>query len=490
MKKTVLRIICVLMCALLLSQGSVMQAFAADTNGFTPRLITVSVNGDTATSRGFCWYTDAETDSVVEIYLNSAAVTAQCAAQPVLEWGGAYMHKVTVSGLEAGKTYTYRVGNGTQWSETGTFVTDNDDDKVDFTVISDVQASSQENFKKGVDTLRAAFQTMPTAEFYANCGDFTNDSTAEEWSLYDGEFGDTNLSTTIVPVAGNHDGLGVEEWFTNTFNLDTSESVQTKDGVNYSFDYGNIHFAVFNTNDLLAASNAQLTWLKNDMNSTSKDWKIVFMHKSPYSLGKDGKWPDALYLQQSLAGVLDECNVDIVFSGHDHMYLRTKQLTDNKLATGGVTYVLAGTAGSKRYEVRSFLADNFLKTEFIDALVVQKGGYGNYWNGNDWLSTAESNVGGCFSCVSVDGGTLTAKAYILGDESGTVSNVDTYTITKPTGENTATFDGDNTTSELEYTMGIVPSFMRLAAYALGVWLPKFLIMLPELLKVYINEGTF
>ena len=60
------------------------------------------------------------------------------------------------------------------------------------------------------------------------------------------------------------------------------------------------------------------------MNGTDADWKIVCMHKSPYTLGKDGKWPDALYLQESLAKVLDKCGVDLVLSGHDHQYLRTK----------------------------------------------------------------------------------------------------------------------------------------------------------------------
>lgn len=490
MKRNILRTVSTLLCALLLIQGSGAFAFAADTAGTEPRLISVSVNGDTASSRGFCWYTDAQTDSVVEIFSGGVEVNADCDTQPVLAWGGAYMHKVTVSGLSAGTTYTYTVGDGTVKSAEGTFTTDDGDDKVDFAVVADVQASILENFQKGAETLKAAFRTMPSAEFYANCGDFTNDSTAEEWAFYDEAFADINASTTIVPVSGNHDGFGVEDWFTNTFNLDTSESVQTKDGVNYSYDYGNAHFAVLNTNDLLAISNAQLKWLENDMNSTSKDWKIVFMHKSPYTLGKDGKWPDALYLQSSLTKVLDKCNVDIVFSGHDHMYLRTKQLTDNKLAENGVTYVLAGTAGTKRYEIRSFLADNFLDTDFIGAMTVQKNNYANYWNGTDWNSTDAANVGGCFSCVSISGGTLTAKAYILSDETGEIKNIDTYTLSKQTGQNTATFSGDNTTSELEYNLGIVPSFMRLAAYAFGIWLPKFFIMLPELIKVYIKDGTF
>ena len=61
---------------------------------------------------------------------------------------------------------------------------------------------------------------------------------------------------------------------------------------------------------------------------------------------------------------------------------------------------------------------------------------------------------------------------------------------KETGKNVATFEGDNTTSEFEYILGVVPSFIRLAIYAFTNWLPKFLIMLPDMLDVVINEGTF
>ena len=94
-----------------------------------------------------------------------------------------------------------------------------------------------------------------------------------------------------------------------------------------------------------------------------------------------------------------------------------------------------------------------------------------------------------------DGGTLTVTAYILADETDENGNpvitaIDTYTLTKETGKNVATFEGDNTTSEFEYILGVVPSFLRLAIYAFTNWLPKFLIMVPELLDVVINEGTF
>ena len=497
MKKNFFRALSIVLCFAVLSTSFAFMTFAEETAEEAAfSRISVSMNGDASSQRGICWYTKTNDNSIVKITdADGQPVNATVTYEDVIEWEGNFCHQAVVSGLEAGKTYYYTVSNDTAESSVGSFKTDDGDDSFDFIAIADVQAGNEERFEQSSKVIEAAFETMPTAEFYTNLGDFTDDSTNEEWDWFDKHFRETNTSTTLVPVAGNHDGLGVENWFNNMFSLDTSESVQNKDGVNYSFDYGNAHIAVLNTNDLLAISNAQLTWLKNDMNGTDKDWKIVFMHKSPYSLGKDAKWPDALYLQKSLTKVLDKCDVDIVFSGHDHMYLRTKALENNKLSDDGTVYVLAGTAGGKRYEIRSFLADHFLDTDFIEAMTIQKDGYANYWNGTDWSETKDTNVGGVFNCVSIKGGTLSVTAYVLADEpdadgNPVITEIDSYSITKETGKNEITFTGDNTTSEFEYILGVVPSFLRLAAYAFGEWLPKFLIMVPDLLDVVINEGTF
>ncbi len=483
------RILCLALSVFMLASVITGTASAQSASGTAPFRISVTVNGDTATSRGFCWYTPENAETKIEFDgVDASAYTVEDVVCE--EWDGNYMHKLVVTGLTKGTTYKFRVGDGTAWSEWGTFTTDNADDKVSFINIADVQASNLENFQAGAATLAAAFGKLPGADFVSNCGDFTNDSTNEEWDFYDAAFGSLNREFTIVPVAGNHDGLGVEYWFNNMFALDTAESVQIKDGVNYSFDYGNAHFAVLNTNDILSISNAQLEWLKNDMNSTDKDWKIVFMHKSPYSLGKDAKWPDALYLQDCLPGIMAECNVDMVFSGHDHQYLRTKPITNGELDPNGTTWVLSGTAGTKRYEVRPFLANHFLNTDHIASLAIQKDGYGNFWDGFTWEKTNEKYIGSCFETVEIDGGTLNLKTYIVNDETGAVNKVDEVDFEKQVGQNKITFEGDNTISEMDYNLGVVPSFFNLAKYAIIKWLPEFFAMLPELLYSVIVYDTF
>ena len=494
MKKSILKVVSLLLAAaILVCSMTVAMAEEPAENDAAPYRISITVNGDTASERGFTWYTKTECDSLLEISCDDAKITYD----DVFEWEGSYCHKAKVTNLPAGGTFTYTVGSTDVRSAEGKFTTDNADDKVNFIAIADVQAGNDDNFRKGADTLYAGLKTLPDADFIANMGDFTNDSDNEEWNFYDKNFKDINANTTLAPVAGNHDGFSVWHWFANMFNLDTSESVQNLNGVNYSFDYGNAHFAVLNTNDLMALSLSQLRWLKNDMNSTDKDWKIILMHKSPYTYGKDGKWPDALYLQRSLTLVCDMCDVDLVLCGHDHQYLRTKPMKMGMVNDDGTTYILSGTAGSKRYEIRKFLYPLFQVKNNIAAMTIQKDGYGNYWNGESWDETKETNVGGCFNTIQIDGGTLTFNSYILSDtlvDEATgerlITNADTYTITKETGKNKATFKGDNTTSELEYYLGVIPSVFAIATYIFIEWLPKFLINIPSLAYIYITEDTF
>ena len=537
MKKTLIRILSIVLCLTLVSGGAAFSSASsipatntdvvatpdtpatpdvpatpdepeAPVTGATPFRISATVNGDTKSSKGFTWFTKAETASVIEIkaedgrLLDSSTKGFAVEYTDVFEFEGNYVHKATVSGIPAGRTYNYRVGDGVIFSDWGSFVTDDGDSKVEFIAVADVQASNLRNFEAGARVINTAFDTMPGAEFMLNLGDFTNDSTNEEWDYYDEAMAEINLNTTLAPIAGNHDGLGVWHWFNNMFNLDTSESVQTLNGVNYSFDYGNAHIAVLNTNDLLSVSFAQLNWLRNDMNGTDKDWKIVCMHKSPYTLGKDGKWPDALYLKRALTAVVDECDVDLVMSGHDHQYLRTQPLKYNMVNEDGTTYLLSGTAGTKRYGVRNFLEGYMMNTKHIAALTTQNDGH--YWNGENHDNENELYKGGIFNTIAIDGGKLTLNSYVVSDlkedeegniidknEVPTVTLHDSFTLEKEVGQNEITFTGDNTTSEAEYYLGAVPSFFGLAAYTFIEWLPRVVVMLPALLvDVVFMDGSF
>ena len=200
-----------------------------------------------------------------------------------------------------------------------------------------------------------------------------------------------------------------------------------------------------------------------------------------------------MYLQQALTAVCDKTGVDLIISGHDHQYLRTKSLTGNEVKEGGATYVLCGTAGSKRYQVRPFAINNFTPMEFINTMVSQRDG--KYFNGKDFDSQNDLYIGSCYNTITVNGGELTFNSYVITDESeenpeGTITQIDSFTLSKEVGKNVPTFTGDNTTSKLSYGLNSIASVLNLLVYVFGTWLPKFIKAAPEIIKSYITNGTF
>lgn len=393
---------------------------------------------DGGTGRGFCWYTSGKTDTDLQLVkctdYDSNFSKAVSYKGETGKYRDFYYHKVAVTYLEAGTAYFYRVGDASKglWSEKGTFVTDNGDDKFSFITLADVQASFEKDFRHSSLTAEGAYKTMPEAEFCVNLGDYVDSNTNEEWDWYFDNFKAFNSRFTQVPVAGNHDGSITDKLntfcFNNMFCLDESRN-QYPDGVYYSFDYGNAHFAVLNTNDMFPMSQAQRNWLMNDMSNTDAEWKIILSHRSLYSAGKNINKPDTIVMRNILIPIIDELGIDMVFSGHDHMYLRTKpvygdEVTDTEYITeiyngskttfalnpDGTVYTLPSTAGIKRYGVNDKTINPILSVA-------------------DKVFPTVDN-GGCFCTTEINSNKLIYKAYCVDDETQEVSLIDEFAIKK------------------------------------------------------------
>ncbi|MDR1630199.1 MAG: metallophosphoesterase family protein [Oscillospiraceae bacterium] len=445
MMKKVVKMICLSLSILVLATAVFTPtASAADTG---VKRVSVSVNGDTQTSRGFNWCTTTQTASVVKIMKEA---DYEGSFDGAVEYTGAsaffkdnYYHKVTVSDLEAATDYVYIVGDGTTWSDAGSFRTNaGREENFSFIAIADVQASGIDNFIRASKVLNAAETMLPNSDFTVSLGDFVNDCTNQEWDDYFTAFKDSNLNSTGVPVVGNHEGNLKWNWFNNMFNLGAPEGGATQTGSYYSFDYGNAHIAVLNTNDMYPMSQEQLNWLKNDMNKTDADWKFVFMHRALYSAGKNINKPDTVIMRNVLLPVIDELGIDLVMAGHDHMYMRTYQVkgdevqqtqTVTELFNGvetefavnpeGTVHILPSTAGTKRYS---------LNEEAISPIL-------------DLAAKAfDTKSHGTFSTVEIDMDDesnttrLVYKAYAFNeqDENAVPELIDSYAIKKDMGRNT------------------------------------------------------
>lgn len=426
MKNSMKKITAMLICLMMLMSVP-FTAFAASNE---VSRVAVTINGDSDTSRGISWYTDGKCDSIVQIAKADdgleSAKTYKGSCTKAME---KYVHKVTVDSLEPDTKYVYKVGDGESWSENGYFTTSSkESDTADFIVIADVQASKEENFQKAAVVMKKATETMPEHDFIVNLGDFVNDCTNEEWDSYFRNFAFANMNTTLIPIAGNHEGNLQWGKFNNMFNIGAAKGSITTTGCYYSFDWGDAHFSVLNSNDMYPMSQQQLNWLKNDMRASDAQWKIILMHRSAYSAGKNINKPDTVVMREVLLPIFDELDIDVVFAGHDHMYFRTKQVEGDKvqlcesvtevyngeatefmLNPAGTVHILPSTAGTKRYSVNEDAIPPILDC-------------------GDVVRNTKS--GGTFATVSMDSEHFVYKAYIVDDETHEKELIDSYAIKK------------------------------------------------------------
>ena len=104
----------------------------------------------------------------------------------------------------------------------------------------------------------------------------------------------------------------------------------------------------------------QLTFLKRTLATADARWKIVALHHPPYSAGYQGSSEN---VRDMFAPIFEKCGVQLVLSGHDHDYQRSKVIN-------GVTYVVSGgAAGTRRTGEASFTAESFSWHHFVDLAI-------------------------------------------------------------------------------------------------------------------------
>jgi predicted phosphodiesterase len=83
----------------------------------------------------------------------------------------------------------------------------------------------------------------------------------------------------------------------------------------------------------------QLDWLTSQLKESTDDWKIAYFHHPLYSsAGRHGSETD---LRLVLEPLFVQYGVNVVFSGHDHVYERVKPQK-------GIYYFVSGSAGQLR----------------------------------------------------------------------------------------------------------------------------------------------
>ncbi|MFF2090625.1 S-layer homology domain-containing protein [Paenibacillus sp. NPDC058174] len=358
-----------------------------------PTAIALTYKGDPSNTQGFAWYTDpAVTGTQLELAEASKVTGGTLPANDTMSFTGDTMevyvfqssadksagkkttyasHKVAAVGLKPGTEYSYRVGDGEtgHWSDIRTFKTaDPSDNAFTFLYTTDPQGTTEAEYVTWNHTLEQGLAKFPDSRFITITGDLVDNGDIEnQWMWLLNKPKNIFAEVPLVPALGNHESkLNNNFWY--HFDLPNISYTGAKpDGSVYSFDYGDAHFMVMNTeynevNGVDVVYKKQEEWLRAEAAKSDKKWKIVMFHKSPYSVASHTNDSDVLFFRNKLTALFDEIGIDVVLSGHDHTYTKSYPMYGNVpqkdtptdadgslLNPKGTMYLVSNAAGDKRY---------------------------------------------------------------------------------------------------------------------------------------------
>lgn len=221
-----------------------------------------------------------------------------------------------------------------------------------FIYMSDSQADPETgDYTAWGEMFETAARNESQPAFIMIGGDLVNDgSDQQEWDAFFAAGGDTLKKMKLYPAIGNHDRNSL---FKTILELPENGPEGKKENF-YSFDHGDAHFTVLDSNLMGTADPEDLDWLKNDLGTTHKPYKIVMFHFPAYpaiDIPKD--MARAEIIRQHYVPVLEQAGVDLVLSGHQHVYMRTFPLLKGERNEDGIIYLM-GNAGGKKYTSGSF----------------------------------------------------------------------------------------------------------------------------------------
>jgi myo-inositol-hexaphosphate 3-phosphohydrolase len=280
---------------------------------------------------------------------------------------------VSATGLSAGADYAYQpLADGLPLAEEATFRTPDASAPYTFLAVGDSGCDCDDQW-----AVRDQMLASP-ADFIVHTGDMIYP--AGELVDFDPQFfvPYAALLRRVVfwPCLGNHDVRTFAGAFWRAiFHTPANNPARTENY--YSFDYGNAHLVVLDSNADTRPGTAQHTFLDQDLAASPAPWKFVVFHHTIYSSGSHGSSP----IRENLVPILDRHHVDLVLMGHDHHYERTYPLWGDQIVAAGegTVYVTTGGGG---HSIR---------------------GVGE----SDFTAYAESTFH--FTRIAVDGGSLTLE---------------------------------------------------------------------------------
>lgn len=298
------------------------------------------VTNTTTTSATIHWKTENATTGTVKYANESYYAQHGDYARSVEDGAEKQLHHLTLTNLSPDTVYHYRMEIENRSTGDCSFRTFPLNGSFTFIVYSDSQEPQGEPGATQLTRHKLVADRIAEEEnvtFVLHCGDLVNDGgDLEEWNRFFEAARALMATTTFYTTLGNHEyrnfsgsGEAVQIYYA-AFRLPEW----------YSFDCGDAHFTVLDSNDE-ANENTETAWLLNDL-APNATWKFVSFHHPPYSSSSKhfGGWTDR---RDRWCPIFVNSSVNTVFNGHMHAYER--------LQADGIKYVVLGTGGGPLYEL-------------------------------------------------------------------------------------------------------------------------------------------
>ncbi|MDX1935342.1 MAG: metallophosphoesterase family protein [Capsulimonadales bacterium] len=332
----------------------------------TPDRIILTFKGDPARGMAVTWRTDT-TVAPGQAFAQIAPATAYpkfeaksvrvpATSTPLdSDLGPFHCHSAEFTDLKPATQYVYRVGDGANWSEWIHFKTASDrPEPFSFIYFGDAQNDIKSLWSRAI---RSAYSDAPKAAFMIHAGDLVNDSDTDgQWGEWFYAGGWVNGMMPSLPTPGNHEyggrsskgtrGRGLSDHWRPQFTLPENGPAGLEETC-YYVDYQGVRFISLNSNE---KQPDQVPWLEKVLSNNPNRWTVLTFHHPMYS---SAKGRDNKELREMWMPIFDKYRVDLVLTGHDHTYARSRNMragVNARNGESGTVYVVS-VSGPKMYNL-------------------------------------------------------------------------------------------------------------------------------------------
>ncbi len=326
---------------------------------------------DPGRTAAIVWHTAALTNGAVDYGLDLSYSAGTVSNATV-----GREHTIHLSGLAPGTTYFYRVRSGDETLAEGmSFRTRPEADQAfRFVVIGDHGQGTPGMYAiANLINARTDFDAVMTVGDNVYGMAPCNMDGAPGWydPFWFTLYGPTMARVSTFPALGNHDwDTASGQYMVDYFRLPTNGPAGHI-GKNYSYEFGNIHAVVIDTepyeDNNTAAMSAINAWLAADLASATQRWRVAFLHRPPYT--SVGSHNDNVRVKSNIVPILEAHGVQLVFQGHNHWYERINPIN-------GIHYFTIAGSGAGLYtsSLRKDYSARFVNDRHSYAIVEVAGG--------------------------------------------------------------------------------------------------------------------